>query len=780
MADIDLKVLPLHRQSARNLAYLPGLHAADPPRRASRSRRTDQLILLLSFNTPAFSDDRLVELLTRLEKMYYEKSGSTTSAMRELIEDLNSLVLNLNLKYAGERPQVTGTIAVIVIRGDLLFMAQSGPGFLFALLPGKVDYLHDDNLPMRGLGSSRTPTVYYAQMQFAPGDKFLFSTSLPDGWDADTFTAAYNAPIHKAQQRFLGDAGETLKGILIEAEPGSGKLTVLQAPPPAQAESAPPPVRKPEPTKAEPQSQPVEQSIEPAIIQDEEPDEAPYNETVVEPEAIPAEELPGRTPAHRPPTPTPSREAQAQPMREREPQPETFERQPLQRKPRRGASKQAREAAASLAPAMLNILQKVREFGRKGLGGLKNLLQRLVPGDELVNIPTSYMAFIAVAVPLLVVTIAALVYAQIGRNQQYELYFSQAQAMAQVAAAETEVGAQRQAWETSIDLVDTALDYLVTDDAQDLRQMAIGSLDAIDQVTRLQLEQAISGTLASSIKIRDMVATSRDLYMLDINSDSVLRAWLAGSRYEMDPDFLCGAGQYGSIIVQDLIDLALLPDNPDDAVLVAMDRGGNLLYCYEDKPPVAITLTPPDSFWGKPISITVENDRLYVLDEQLNMVWFFEPTDESYQYREAPFFFFTEEVPNMQDTIDFAVDQETLYLLYLNGQTTTCTYTGLDEAPTTCTDPTEYNDTRPGRSPSATIEDAVFYQIQHTLPPEPSLYYLDPINRSVYHFSLKLNLVQQYKPQEDLEEGYITAFAVSPTKTIFLAMENKVYLAHLP
>lgn len=773
MADIDLKVLPLHRQSARNLAYLPGLHAADPPRRASRSRRTDQLILLLSFDVPAFSDDRLAELLTRLEKMYYEKSGSTTSAMRELIEDLNSLVLNLNLKYASERPQVTGSVAVIVIRGDLLFLAQSGPGHLFALLPGKVDYLHDDNLPMRSLGSSRTPTVYYAQMQFAPGDKFLFSTTLPDGWDADTFTAAYNTPVHKAQQRFLSDAGEAIKGMIIEAAPGSGKLTVLQAPPPAQAESAEP-IRQPEPARSTREIRPSERAVETAAEAAAEPDNIEYTE----PAAMPVAEPPRQAPVRRPPAPAPSRQPQSQPMPEREPEP--AEQQASRRRTRGGSSRQAREAAANLAPGLLNVLQKVQLFGRKALGGVKNLLQRLVPGEELVKIPTSYMAFIAVAVPLLVVTVAALVYAQIGRNQQYDLYFSQAQAMAQVAAAETEVGAQRQAWGTTIELVDTALDYLVTDEAQDLRQLAIGSLDAIDQVTRLQLVQAISGTLASSIKIRDMVATSRDLYMLDINSDSVLRAWLAGSRYEMDPEFLCGAGQYGSIIVQDLIDLALLPDNPDDAILVAMDRGGNLLYCYEDKPPVAITMTPPDSFWGKPISITVENDRLYVLDEQLNMVWFYEPTDESYQFREAPFFFFTEEVPNMQDTIDFAVDQETLYLLYLNGQTTTCTYTGLDEAPTTCTDPTMYNDTRPGRSPAATIDDAVFYQIQHTLPPEPSLYYLDPINRSVYHFSLKLNLVQQYKPQEDLEEGYITAFVVSPTKTIFLAMENKVYLAHLP
>ena len=201
MAETDLKILPIFRQMGRRLDYLPGLHVAEPPRRVSRSRRMDKLILLLSFDTPAFSDERLADLLTRLEGIYYQKNGSTTSAMRELIEELNNLILNLNLKYAGERPQVTGTIGVIVVRGDLLFLAQSGPGHFFALLPGKLDYLHDDNLNMRGLGSSRTPTVYYAQLQFAPGDRFIFSTTLPDGWDANTFTDAYDSLLEKARRR---------------------------------------------------------------------------------------------------------------------------------------------------------------------------------------------------------------------------------------------------------------------------------------------------------------------------------------------------------------------------------------------------------------------------------------------------------------------------------------------------------------------------------------------------------------------------------------------------
>ncbi len=73
----------------------------------------------------------------------------------------------------------------------------------------------------------------------------------------------------------------------------------------------------------------------------------------------------------------------------------------------RTTSLQAREAAARLAPALLKGLQSVQGFGGKIFGGLKKLLQRVMPSEELIKIPTGTMAFIAVAVPLLVVTIAA-------------------------------------------------------------------------------------------------------------------------------------------------------------------------------------------------------------------------------------------------------------------------------------------------------------------------------------------------------------------------------------
>lgn len=761
MANIDLNILPLHRQEGRAQNRLPGLHVAEAPRGASRSRRSDKLILLLSFNVPAFSEERQDELLSRLEALYFEKSGSTTMAMRGLIEDLNSLIMNLNLKYAGQRPQVTGSIAVVVLRGDLVFLAQNGPGHFFALLPGKVDYLHDEKLTARGLGLNRTPAIYYAQLPLAPDDKLLFSVELPEGWDEDTFRAAYTLPPQKAQQRFLEDGGDALRGMLLDVHAGNGNATLVHPP---QEAAHPAPVSHTPVVEAPPQPQPATE-------------EPPVRQAPPEKEKVTAAPPPRReraaAPVQEEPAPQPTLDADSSPfekMGEAEPP----------RSRRRRPSAEAEEAAAKLAPALLNFLKKMQTAGTGALKGLKGLLQRMVPGEELIQIPAGTMAFIAVAVPLLVVTVAALVYAQVGRNQQYQQYFVEAQNKATAAVAEADPQTQRQLWADTITLVDSAEEYLITDEASALRQQASDALDLLDNITRLEFESAISGSLSPSIRIRDMVATSRSVYMLDIDSDSVLRAWLAGSRYDMDPDFRCGAGQYGSIIVQNLVDIALLPDNPEDAVLVAIDEAGNMLYCYEDQSPVAITLTPPDSYWGEIAAITVENDQLYVLDKQLNMLWFYEPSDENYQFRDDPLFFFTEEVPNMTDAIDFAIDQEQLYLLYLNGQTTTCTYTGMEVAPTSCVAPTEYNDPRTGHISGPTIEGAVFYQLQHTNPPEPSLYYLDPVNFSIYHFSLKLNLVQQYKPQATLDGDYISAFTVSPTKTIFVALENRVYLAHLP
>jgi hypothetical protein len=440
-----------------------------------------------------------------------------------------------------------------------------------------------------------------------------------------------------------------------------------------------------------------------------------------------------------------------------------------------------RRPAPKVGPVILAGVRKVRAATAKAYKGVSDFFQRMLPWDEMAQIPTSYAMFIAVAVPLIVITVAALVYVQLGQTQQFEYYLVQAESQIQIAQAAEDPDAQHKAWENALGFVEAAEEYFVTEESAALRNQVVGALDDLDQITRLDFMPAVAGSMASSIKIRRLIATNSEIYMLDIEHDQVYRARLVGDRYEMDAGFRCGWGRYGTLNVEGLIDIAPLPKNTDGAALVAIDSGGNLLYCYPDKPPIAIELVPPDNYFSdRIVGLTVENENLYILDEGRNMVWFYTPSDENYQYREAPYFFFQDEVPDMLNTIDFAVDREQLFLLYNNWQTTTCTFSTLEAALTTCKEPEEYTDTRPGRESGPVIEDAVFYQIQHTQPPEPSLYYLDPISRSIYHFSLRLNLVEQYRPQDDLEEGLITAFAISPSRHVFIALENEIYISSLP
>src|SRR5690606_26656534 len=123
---------------------------------------------------------------------------------------------------------------------------------------------------------------------------------------------------------------------------------------------------------------------------------------------------------------------------------------------------------------------------------------------------------------------------------------------------------------------------------------------------------ALFENLPRSTNIVRMAADNTDLYMLDQTSGKILRAFLTGGGYQLDSSFSCEPGPYGSYIVSELIDLALLPRaHALGAALVAMDANGNLIYCFKDQRPLAVSLQPPDSHWGKPNAIAVENSSLY-------------------------------------------------------------------------------------------------------------------------------------------------------------------------
>lgn len=736
-AQLDVNVLPLHRQDGYDRPSLPGVYAAAAPRRAARSRRGDRLVVFLSFEgLSPFSQDQFDALLNDLTREFFAASGSVTSALRALVERLNEALWNRNMRGAGGEGQIVGLCNAAVVREGQLYLAEAGTMHAFLLTPTGTRHLYDPETAGRGLGLSRTPPLRFFQADLVPGTLLVITPKIPSTWNESTLQGASGQSLATLRRRFLSASGAELKAVLLEMRPGRGGLNLIPSTAPLDAAEAAPltPIPQPAPAPKRPRRETETQTWEPVDFPE-------ATAPPIEKENVPAEERRRRVSA------------------------------PAEEMPSR--------ARRNLGPSVLNASRAVGQGVTRLQTGLRTLLMRMLPLETDFTLPPNIMALSAIVVPVIVATVAVVVYFQVGRQQQYDTYFGLAQNEAALAAAATEPAEVRAHWENSLFYVERAERYYTTAETQFLRQQAQQTLDDFDGVTRLEFLPAIAGTLSSSLQIRQMVATGTDLFMLDATSGAVLRARLTGTGYEMDSDFRCGPGPYGAYIVGPLVDLAPLPENnPEDAAIVAMDANGNLLYCIPDDLPLAAPLAAPDSNWGSPIAITVEDGDLYVLDPLTNAVWIYEG-DEG-QFREPPRFFFANEVPSLQGAIDFAISGFDLYLLYDDNHLTTCTFSSLQEAPTACTSPSTFTDTRPGREAGPQVEGARFLQIARTPPPEPSLFFLDPITRSVYHFSLRLNLFQQYRAAIELPEGLATAFAVSPNRSLFVALSNKVYIAFLP
>lgn len=729
----DLNLLTLHRSGGREQADLPGVHVAMPPRRAARGRKNDGFIAYLHVESgPALSREQHQTLLNSLEKTFYSTPGSATAALRALAESLNEVLMNRNLRAGGEPTLVFLTL--MAARDDMLYVAQSGPAHGFLITRQNIEHIYDPHTAGRGLGVSRTPPMRYFQTRLTDGALLLVTPRLAPGWNSTTFKDSAGRPLAHAAQRFVGDAQGDVQGILLEARHGSGALSLLRAP---------------------------------AALQRSAPAPRPAAQPKTETPALTAPAAPRETEAAPEPAAEPRRRATAQAAHPQLPE-RTAGNPPA-------APARARPA---FGPALLKAGRSLGEFSRRAGGKARSALSRILPGEDLFTLPASTMALIAVAVPVVVTTIALVVYLNRGRAQGFQTYFGQAQASAQAAAMAEDPESAAAAWRSALFYLDRADAYLKDPQAEALRAQAQAALDELEGVYRLTFSPAIAGSLNPGVKIRQLAATGTDLYMLDIASGSVLRAWLTGTGYELDPNFSCGPAQYGAYIIGPLVDLAALPRNSLNAPIVAMDANGNLLYCIPGEAPLAAPLIPPDSAWGNPIAMAVDGDNLYILDPLTNAVWLYRGEDS--QFREPPRFFFSVEVPRLDTAIDMAMDGDDLFLLHNDGHYSLCIFSTLAEAPTRCEDPAIYTDNRPGRSSGPQVEGATFYLMQRTAPPEPSLFFLDPITRSIYHFSLRVNLVRQYRVQSDFPEGLATAFAISPTRAVFLALNDRVYISYLP
>ncbi|HEX5808906.1 MAG TPA: hypothetical protein VFY25_09590 [Anaerolineales bacterium] len=846
MTTLDLNILPIRRANGQESPEIPGLLAVTPPRKTARGREQTSLIVYLTLSgNSALPNAELRQLTHDAVGVFHQSPGSMTFAMRAVANEINARLLARNLSHAGQGQQVVGWLVLAAIRENQCTLLLSGPTHAVWVTDGGSRHVHDLALSGKGLGLGQNISTYLSQVELRPQDLLVLCGLFPRDWEADLLNERPPASLDASYRKLTFAKGD-LNAVLIQAQSGHGTITLLRPEPkPAHAAAAQPassaetvpspageqPLQAAAPTDKMPQSEPTPlieeevstQHIESPVQDDPIPDyPSPISEVeldaladfgahLVQPSAYaippqtasappyPKEEVqsnggrsfpasiprakPAGTEVQLPVEEPPDVEIDAAPLQELE----TVEPAPRPRRRRRRLNLTAHAAATrQMARAMVGGIRTGRRANERLRTGLQRFIPRILPSGEPnkpLSLSTVAMVLIAIIIPIIVVTMASMVYLRLGQSIQYDELYGQALNARAQAVSETDPARQRDAWQRVLVFLNKADEYRVPEDSRALRAEAQANLDNVMGIIRLEFMPAFPNGLGGSAQISRMAASESDLYMLDSESGKILHASFTGRSLELDNSFNCQPGSYGGYQVTELVDIVALPKvNTLNATVLGVDANGNLLYCAPDQVSQAIPLPSlPNTNWGRVTSITLDSGNLYVLDAQKRSVWVFPGKDSAFV--DSPFFYFGNEIPaSIDSAIDLAVTGDDLYLLRADGQIATCKFSRLSEVPTRCQDPAPRVDKNPAHVDIDIFQLAHFTQIAVTNPPNSVILLLDSDNQSVYRFSprsfeLQNQITGQAGKASPFQRRTIHSMAVSPNYVLYLAIGDQVYFA---
>ena len=798
--------------------------AVTPPRKTGRGREQDILIayLMLSGNA-TLSSFEYHDLIKNTSNLFYQTPGSLTSAMRKAAENINTALLERNRSTMGRGLQAFGVLVLAVIRNEQCTLLLSGPAHAVWVSDGKSRHIHDPALPGKGLGSGQSIQSYFSQVELHEKDLLKLCGKFPKDWEADLLNERSPASLQASFRRLTMAQGD-LNAVLIQAHAGHGTITVLRhetgtaQPLPESLETAANQETAPVENPMAPQSSAPEfvapvTEAQPPVTEEEIDALADLAAHMIQPSAYaippqpeslipsPGQEMSASS-SHNFPSSIPrssSAESGPSPVVTPIPQPEVEENeepeileQPIvvegRAARRRGRSNAHVEATRQMAKVMVGGIQVVRGMtDRFGTMGGK-FIPRLLPGvsteqSHSASPPTYLMVFIAIVIPVLVVTIASVVYLRFGQSVQYDELYLQALNQRALATGTTDSASQRDAWLSVLTTLDKADAYRQTPESQALRKEAQAAYDQIMGVVRLEFIPAFANGLSGTKSLSRMAASESELYMLDAEQGDVQHASFTGRSLTNDNTFDCKPGTYGGYQVGTLVDLLALPKvNALGATVLGIDATGTLLYCAPGQVPQAIPLPAlPNTSWGRVTAFALEGENLFVLDAPSRAVWVFVGKDSS--FTDAPYFYFGNQIPaNIESAIDMAVSGDDMYMLHSDGHVSTCTFSRITETPTRCQDPSPLVDNNPAHSGTNIFAPAHFTQIALTNPPNPVVLLLDADHQSVYRLSAHTleyqNQVTGYAGEDSpFQDGPADAMAVSPNYVLYLSIGNQVYFA---
>lgn len=831
--NLDLTLLPLYRLRGNELPSLPGLMALTPPRRPARSRDKDHLVvhLTLAGNAP-FSTVNYLQLTSAAAEEFYKTPGTVTSALRSAAMALNGDLLEYNLELSGQGHYAVGNLILCALRGNQLYILESGAAHIYWMADHERAHIHEPALAGRGLGMGQATNAYLTQMTVRTGGRLLLTPKFPPGWEQILQRDNYSAPLEILRNALMRQNTEDENAVLVEVSEGRGVVNVLKPKrrPPATLEiitqkieaeprlpDLPPLKEKSTPESHQPQPLPTENTNEENTPASTPRKSSPLLRRPPRENRDPAKDWTARVPDYIEEVLAADETVQKPPQAQRqfkESKPKQARTDILASIPKKEAvaptpSKELEEKEAPAAKdpvaeadvekpsppstgevvarksalALAKSIQTTRQGNEKLKDSFEKILPRLLPKEDEeapAQLPKWTMALIAVLIPLIVVTIASLVYIRLGSDVRYETYYTQAMEARSRAILQDDPVASRLAWQEVLTAVNLAEERKKTDDTRQLRAEAEAEIDVLLGVLRLGFTPAVN-SLPHNIKISRIAANDSEIFMLDQTSGKVLRAYLSGSGYQYDESFLCEPGNYGGRLIEKLVEIQILPrSNAFGASVLAFDAQGGLLYCAANMTPQATHLLPPAVGFRDVTSVALQADVLYVLDAPSREVWVYGGRASSFvNYPTA--FFSTETPGNLEFASDLSIHDTDLYLLFNDGHLASCRYSLLDSVPTRCTDPVALVDPNPAAGGGNTFREVAFKQIVISEPPDAAILLLDGRNQSVYRFSPRsYELLNKLQPRSDgdyaLPAISLNAVTANANHVLFIAQDDQVFM----
>ena len=630
-------------------------------------------------------------------------------------------------------------MVVGALRSENLYFSQCGAGETILIRSGAVSRMTGSS---RTLGSSLAPMIQFQHVEVQRSDLIILTAADDVPWSDVALTNLSGVAIDQVNDRLVEGTDRDITGLVIQV-PGKAPITMPRA--------------------VEDPPGGVAGTTAAAIAA-----EPPATEPVVVPEAS------GEQTA---PVPTDSSE-QTAPVQVT-PDSESTE---VETPPTDPADFESETPRIWLR----QLTFRFKVASRRARHVLSGVIVRLIPGtldaQQFDEFSPNLLAFTAAVVPILVVGISSIVYFKHGRVEQFESYLTQARSAVVIAQLQPLDEESRSEWVMAEQWLDLAESYQATDVSSSLRGEVQAALDQLDRVIRLEFIPAVSGGFGPKANLTSVAATTTDLYTYDEGAETIWHAWATGRRYEIDSQFRClagadsipGFGQPVSMVIQ-----------PEPGALgaegvVAIDGAGSLLYCAPGVEPLTGKLATPDIGWGKIQAIEVFGNNLFVLDPGKNAVWIYDAADGLFSG--IPALYFVEETRELGTAVDLALAQDELIILYADGGIDRCRRTventsdGNLRIRVECETEPQFQDERAGFGSQSMILGAAPTSFVYSPPPEPSLFFLDGLEGTVFHYSMRL--VYQAQFPTDFEDQ-VSAITAAPPNDLFVAAGDQIYFAQL-